>query len=103
MSSRLPSEPASRTVAWLAVVVLVVLAVVLPISIVIGGPVLLSIGVLGRREAKAVGASTTAYDVALVAGIVLILVAVAVATAALLLLPVRGGTNVLAPSEIPRG
>jgi len=84
----------------LAAVAFVVLAVALPISIVIGGPALLSIGVLGRREARAAGASTIVYDVALVTGIALILVAVAVAIAALLLLPVRGGANILAPSRV---
>jgi len=95
---RLHPASLSPTAVVLATISLVALAAVLPFGAVIGGPLALSIGVWGRREAKAVGAPTTAYDVAVVAGILLVLLGVALAVAVLLLLPVGGGTSTSAPS-----
>jgi hypothetical protein len=84
----------------LATLVLVVLTAAVPFSGLVGGPLLLFLGVRGRRDARAARASTLPFDVAVLAGTLVIGVAVAAAGVLGLLMAVPGTTSAASPTPV---
>ena len=89
--------PAAVLVATL---VLVVLTAAVPFSGLVGGPLLLVLGARGRRESHAAGGSTLPFELATLAGTLLIVVAPAVTGALGLLMAVSGRGSAASPTPV---
>jgi len=88
------------TVVLLATIVLVILGVAVPLSGFLCGPLLVLLGVRGRREARAAGLSTIPSEVAILAGFLLIAFSLLIAGVLSMLLPASQRT-VPSPRPLP--
>lgn len=97
-----PARSGSLTPAavLVATLVLVVLTAAVPFSGLVGGPLLLLLGVRGRREARAASVSTIPYEFAILAGLLVIVVALVVAGVLGMLMAVSGKASAASPTPV---
>lgn len=88
-------------VMLLATIALVVLAAGVPLSGLLGGPLLVLLGIRGRREARAAGVSTIPSDLAIVAGLLAVVFSLLVAGILSMLVPASGQGPVPSPRPVP--
>lgn len=75
------------TAVLLATIVLVLLGVAVPLGGFLSGPLLVLLGARGRREARAAGLSTIPSEVAILAGLLVLVSSLLIAGAFSMLLP----------------